>query len=40
MTPKVPLTINGLHGVMSHEIGRFVITAVRTSNPTQQDFVI
>jgi hypothetical protein len=32
--PKRLLTFSGLHGVISHEIARFITTAVRTSNPT------
>jgi hypothetical protein len=27
------LTFNGLHGLISHKIKLFIITAVRTSNP-------
>jgi hypothetical protein len=32
--PKLRLTFNGLHGVISQMIWLFVTTAVRTSNPT------
>jgi hypothetical protein len=32
--PKVQLTFNGLHGVISQKIELFITTAVRTSNPT------
>jgi hypothetical protein len=33
--PKLRLTLNGLHGVISQKMVLFIITAVRTSNPTQ-----
>jgi hypothetical protein len=32
--PKRRLTLNGLHGVISQKMVRFITTAVRTSNPT------
>jgi hypothetical protein len=32
--PKLRLTFNGLHGVISQKIVLFITTAVRTSNPT------
>jgi hypothetical protein len=33
-SPNRRLTFNGLHGVLSQETELFIITAVRTSNPT------
>jgi hypothetical protein len=32
--PKRPLTLNGLHGVISQKMILFITTAVKTSNPT------
>jgi hypothetical protein len=34
VSPKLPLTFNGLHAVVSHIIERFIATSVRTSNHT------
>jgi hypothetical protein len=33
--PKRQLTFNGLHGVISQKIERFITTSVRSSNPTE-----
>jgi hypothetical protein len=33
---KRRLTLNGLHGVISQKMARFIITAVRTSNPAKK----
>jgi hypothetical protein len=34
------LTFNGLHGVISQKIVIFINIAVRTSNPTNKEFVL
>jgi hypothetical protein len=37
--PKRRLTSNGLHGVISQKIELFITTAVRTSNPTEYEYI-
>jgi hypothetical protein len=37
--PQHQLTFIGLYGVISHKIELFTVTAVRTSNPTHQNFI-
>jgi hypothetical protein len=39
MTPCSPLSCNGLHGVISHEMILSITTAVKTSNPTKLQIV-
>jgi hypothetical protein len=34
-TPFSPLTLNGLHGIISQKTELFITTAVRTSSPTK-----
>jgi hypothetical protein len=36
---KRRLTLNRLHGIISQKIVLFIITAVRTSNPTEKPLV-
>jgi hypothetical protein len=35
VSPKIVLTFNGLHGIISQKIELFVTTSMRTSDPTQ-----